>query len=153
MQSIKGFNIREAEEKDLISCLILFKEFFKESKFDVKWSQERIVTVFQSSLTNPNFVLFVSENQEEIVGFIAGAVSNPLFSNDIIATELAWFVTKEYRGSTTGFRLLKTFEDWAKEKNSVIISMADIEGLNNLSSIYLKKGYTKSETTYNKRVL
>lgn len=152
MQSIKGFNIREAEEKDLISCLILFKEFFKESKIDLKWSQDRMVNVFKSFFNNSNMVFFVSEFEDEIVGFIAGTTTQPLFSEDIVSTELAWFVTQEHRGSTTALRLFKTFEEWSKKNKAVLISISDIEDVNNLSTFYNKKGYKKTETVYTKRI-
>lgn len=152
MQSIKGFSIREAEEKDLISCLLLFKEFFKESKITVTWSQNRVVSVFKSSLNNPNIVIFVAEFKNEIIGFITGTILQPLFSEDIVSTELAWFVTQEHRGSTAALRLFKTFEEWSKKNKAVLISMSDIEDINNLSTFYNKKGYKKTETTYTKRI-
>ena len=152
MQSIKGFSIREAEEKDLISCLLLFKEFFKESKITVTWSQNKVVNVFKSSLNNPNIVLLIAEFENEIVGFIAGTIMQPLFSEEIVSTELAWFVTQEHRGSTAALRLFKTFEEWSKKNKAVLISVSDIEDINNLSTFYNKKGYKKTETTYTKRI-
>lgn len=152
MQSIKGFNVREAEEKDLISCLLLFKEFFNESKMDLKWSQDRMVNVFKSFFNNSGMVFFVSEFEKEVVGFIAGTLMQPLFSDEVVSAELAWFVSKEHRGSTAALRLFKTFEEWSKKNKAVLISISDIEDVNNLSNFYRKKGYKKTETTYTKRI-
>ena len=143
-------NIREATEEDALDCLILFKQFHKESKVPYSWDAKKTQEVFIQTLPLENFVTFVAERENDVVGFICGLYAEPFFSSEKISTEVAWFVNKEYRNSTAGFRLMKAYEEWAKGKGVKYVGMTYLENITDLSEVYEKKGYSKAETQYMK---
>ena len=143
-------NIREATEEDALDCLILFKPFHKESKVPYSWDAKKTQEVFIPTLPLENFVTFVAERENDVVGFICGMYAEPFFSSEKISTEVAWFVNKEYRNSTAGFRLMKAYEEWAKGKGVKYVGMTYLENITDLSEVYEKKGYSKAETQYMK---
>lgn len=82
-------------------------------------------------------------------GFVAGITSKFPFGPDLVASEIAWWVDPEKRGSGLGLHLLQAFEYWAKEKAGCkMLSMVTLsEGLEKL---YLKQGYKLYERAYMK---
>lgn len=147
-----GINIREAVEDDLLDCLMLFKQFHKESKVPYNWDKTKTSNVFTASLSLENIAVLVAENEEGILGFICGLIAEPIFSNQKVASELAWFVNKDYRNTSAGFRLLKSYEEWAIKNKANFITMAYLENVTDLAKIYTKMGYSKTETNYVKEI-
>ena len=91
------------------------------------------------------------ESDGVVVGGILGVVAEMWASYDRSATEIAWFVDKQYRGRGA-LKLLRAFEYWAESKDADYITVADIQGIANLEPLYKRKGYSKVETSYSKRV-
>lgn len=83
-------------------------------------------------------------------GMIAGMVSPFLFGAQTVATELAWWVNEDKRGTKIGAELLEAFEYWAGAVGCNFISMVSLD--DSLGKYYEKKGYTLSERTYIKEV-
>jgi len=140
------------KESDLLDVLILAKEFSREAPKSHKWSPEKTKDFLLSAINNTNMEVFVSDKDGEINGAIVCLVTEMYMSSTVVASDLAWFVSKNSRGSSSSIRLLKTFEDWARSKGADYICMADIEGISNLSNLYSKMGYSIFETTYMKEV-
>tara|TARA_R100001460_G_scaffold4206_2_gene12133 strand:+ start:10509 stop:10973 length:465 start_codon:yes stop_codon:yes gene_type:complete len=150
MQSTNGSKqtIRKANKDDILGILVLAKEFSMEAPKTHKWDINKTTNFLLSALTNPNMEIFVSEKEGEVTGAIVCVVTEMYMSNTVIASDLAWFVRKDLRGSPSSIRLLKTFEEWGRSKGANYLGMADIEGINNLSKLYSRLGYSVSETTY-----
>lgn len=140
--------IRAATNEDIIGILVLAKEFSKEAPKTHKWNMEKTTKFIVSAIENTNMEIFLSEKNNEITGFIVGLVTEVYMSNTTIASELAWFVSKDARRSSASIKLLKKFEDWGRSKGADYLAMADIEGIENLSKLYTRLGYSISETTY-----
>ena len=145
-------NIRKAVEEDVLDCLILFKQFHKESKLPYSWDAKKTQEAIIKSLPTDNYEIFVAEKDNELIGLLACLYGEPIFSSARIATEIAWFVNKEHRTTTAGFRLLKTYENWALTKGADFVAMTYLEDTTDLSDIYEKKGYLKSEPNYIKEL-
>ena len=96
--------------------------------------------------------IFISEKDDEVTGAIVCMVTEMYMSNTVIASEIAWFVSKDLRGSRSSIKLLKAFEDWGRSKGADYLGMADIEDISNLRKLYNRLGYSVSETTYLKEV-
>ena len=142
--------IREATEDDVLDCLILFKQFHKESKVPYSWDAKKTQQVFIETLPLPNFTTLVAERDNEIIGFICAMFSEPFFSSEKVSTEVAWYVNKDSRGSTAAFKLLKAYEEWATSQGVKYVGMTYLENVTDLSEVYEKKGYSKAETHYMK---
>ena len=96
--------------------------------------------------------IFVIDIDGEIEGALVGLVAKFYMSHTVQATELAWFVSKDYRGKPASIRLMKAFEKWAKENGANYVGMGDIEGLSNLEKLYNRLGYKKTESIYLKEL-
>ncbi|AFM54649.1 GCN5-related N-acetyltransferase [Celeribacter phage P12053L] len=145
-------NIREAVEDDLLDCLMLFKQFHKESKLPYSWDAKKTQDIFLATLSMEDVNVLVAETDGEIVGYICCQVIEPLFSSEKVASEIAWFVNKEYRKTSAGFRLMSAYEEWAVGRGAKYIGMAYLEEIADLSKVYKKKGYVKAETHYMKEI-
>tara|TARA_R110000796_G_scaffold79960_1_gene177187 strand:+ start:3803 stop:4261 length:459 start_codon:yes stop_codon:yes gene_type:complete len=145
-----GINIRKAVEDDLLDCLMLFKQFHKESKLPYSWDAKKTQALFLQTLPMEEIETFVAEIDGDVVGFIVCQVMEPLFSSDKVSTDIAWFVNKDHRNTSAGFRLMKAYEEWAVDHGIKFIGMAYLERVSDLSKYYEKKGYVKAETHYMK---
>ena len=96
--------------------------------------------------------IFVIDVGGEIEGALVGLLSELYMSHTVQATELAWFVSKDYRGKPASIRLMKAFEKWAKESGANQVGMGDIEGISSLENLYNRLGYERAETVYLKEL-
>jgi len=146
-------NIRKATEDDLFDLLVLAREFMREAPDMYNFEKDRVEAQLKATLQNPNMVLLVAEDNGEVEGGLVGIFTNPPFSGLPVASELAWFVSKDKRNRKTALGLLKAFEDWGKSMGAKFLVMADITPLSDLESLYSRKGYTVIEKSYGKEVV
>lgn len=100
-------------------------------------------------------VIFVAEKDGEIIGGIAGCMSALWFSPSTkIATEMAWWMKPEHRGSKLAIKLLREFERWGKERGASHVVMSDlvIEGGTPAGQLFEKLGYVLVERSHVKGV-
>jgi len=78
---------------------------------------------FLHELINGHGVVFVAEVRGEVVGGMAGAVTDQWFSNDLIAYDYSVFVEPSKRNGVIAIRLIQAFKEWAKIKGAKQIYM------------------------------
>ncbi|UZD96270.1 GNAT family N-acetyltransferase [Pseudomonas corrugata] len=78
---------------------------------------------FLHELINGQGVVFVAEVNGEVVGGMAGAVTDQWFSNDLIAYDYSIFVEPSRRNGVIAVRLIQTFKEWARIKGAKQIYM------------------------------
>jgi RimJ/RimL family protein N-acetyltransferase len=142
--------IREATEEDIFDILVLAREFSKEAPETHKWNKEKTDAFLHNIIKNNNAIIFVLVKDDEVVGAIVGVVTEMFMANKIVATELAWFVSKEARGTPGSVKLIKKYEDWAKSCGADYVVLGDIKGISDLGNLYSRLGYDATETTYMK---
>lgn len=147
--------VREATKKDVQAIAKMaepfigysdYSEFVKPSLEEVRESIESMIDVGK---------VFVAVEEEQIVGVMVGMLTHPWLSpSTIVATEMAWWVNENHRGGRTAFRLLKAFEDWAKENRAAVVAMSDlvIKGEAPLGTMLQRLGYTTVERSHVKRI-
>jgi GNAT superfamily N-acetyltransferase len=97
-------------------------------------------------------VIFVAEEAADVVGMIAGVTQTHPITGEVTATEFAWWVEPEFRGSSAGGRLLKAFEGWARFQRASVIQMIAPAGAGELEQFYERRGYEEVETTFQLRL-
>jgi GNAT superfamily N-acetyltransferase len=87
------------------------------------------------------YVFFVAENAEkQLVGALIGVLEQQIFSELITASVMHFDVLPEARMGGWGVRLLKAFEQWAKNRNVFEIAMGVNSGIHAESiGVFLKK--------------
>jgi GNAT superfamily N-acetyltransferase len=72
-----------------------------------------------------------------LVGAIVGLTFLPPYSNRLVAGDYIWYVRPEHRGGMAGVRLMKMFEDWARDVGAVQILTGATSGINSKRSAAL----------------
>jgi GNAT superfamily N-acetyltransferase len=119
---------------------------------DVNLNTELWIDNWEKLIETGIGTIFFEEKEGMPIGMIGGVTHPDINSGEMTATEFFWYVDPNYKGS--GLKLLKKFEEWAKDKDCVNIVMVHLE--NNmpekLKRIYLKKGFCHIESHYSKRL-
>jgi GNAT superfamily N-acetyltransferase len=76
--------------------------------------KSKIINLYKSS----NTIGFLAIENNEIIGFISGILSEYFFSNTKRASDLGFFVLPKFRGSSAAIKLVKSLESWAKEQGA-----------------------------------
>ena len=126
--------IREATLDDEMEVLLLVKKFVREAPKEYVWNKDKIQKLFRYSLENPSSTVIVSESDGFLNGFLAATTVEPLFTDYLVSTELAWFVDKEFRKTGVAIKMLKKFEQWSQSKGAKYMALADITNLEDLFS-------------------
>lgn len=97
-------------------------------------------------------IVFIAEDQGKRVGMICGLPFIEPIGHRKTLDELVWWVEPAYRGSSSvGPRLLRQFENWARQKQLDLCKMIAPVGTN-VGDYYTKRGYVPVETIYLKRL-
>jgi GNAT superfamily N-acetyltransferase len=140
--------IRLATASDKLRLVDLLNQFYEESGYEFVTGISKFERNYEEYIKHPEAVFLVSEQEGRVVGFIFGAVATSIFSDDLVATELAWFMEKRSRGSSDSLRLVKAYEYWAKSVGAKFCSLACLNNIRDLSKVYEKLGYVPSEKVY-----
>ena len=122
--------------------------FYNEAGFE---KPENMKEYYEELSKNPLIFTKTIIGKGFIVGMIAPSFLHP---DRLQCSELAWYVETEYRGTSVALRLMKMYEQHAKDRGCDKITMVCLESLNPLSTgnIYKKLGYNKLETHFIKEV-
>jgi hypothetical protein len=148
--------LKLAEEKDREDFIKMSLNFFEASPFNsMTFDRDGLDAFFDLSIASKReaiVILLVSEEGKN-VGMVAGIAQPPLFSKDIVATELAWWVDEEYRKTRKSIELLLAFDDWGKRIGAFGNCLASIEGFSppSVDKYYTNIGYSRTENSYFKR--
>lgn len=76
--------------------------------------------LWQTLTNNPAHVLFVAEQDGDIIGFIGGELVTEYFVPDKpLLTEWAWYVKPAYRKQRIGWQLWQAMKEWAQARGAV----------------------------------
>lgn len=116
--------IRTATTDDIEQMLLIVAqvhqeiEYYRSFELNIDRAADMLLTL---AITDEGIVL-VSENDEQIEGFVFGIITEFWFTNTKYATDMALCVGNDFRNKTVGYKLLKQFIKTAKEKGAEIIS-------------------------------
>lgn len=96
---------------------------------------------FAALMAAPSCVVLVSDR-----GFICGAlVPSPSNASWVTAFEMFWWAEDR-----NGLRLLKAFEDWAKENGANEVKPSHPVNETRVAQLFERRGFTPTETVYTK---
>lgn len=88
------------------------------------------------------FIAYTKNSNEDITGVFMGQLSFEYFSGKTTASDLGMFVHPNYRGSRVFYRMLKSFEQWAKDHGASRVLLYHSTGIEPEKT---KKLFTKLE--------
>ncbi len=107
--------IRKAVEGDVKALIALLYDMHDETEYKFfKVNETKARYALRRWVTQDDAVIFVAEENGELIGVVAGSVFTPWFSDDKKAMEQLLFVKQEHRGSGVAFTLFENFLEWAK---------------------------------------
>lgn len=127
------------QETDLPEILILARRMHLESEYrKLAFDPEFIRKLLENALNQDAYGPFVAFNEAgRAVGFILGHVSQTFFGPDLVASELAFYVSPEARGSSAAIRLMQAYDSWACMQGAKEIFLGITTGINELKTTEL----------------
>ena len=140
-------NLRIATEEDMEMLKHYSINFLSTIEYKNYYDKETLDSLILDILKAPKdkYMCLIAEG-----GMIAGFAQPFLFNKDIlVASEIAWWVEPDMRGTGLGQELLEGFEYWAKEKAGCkLVTMVSLD--ETLGKFYEKNGYKLYERAYMK---
>ncbi len=145
-------SLKLAGPQDLQAFLRMSQLFHEDSPFHpvTTLSVAKLTLLFQTAIDSKHtqVAILLLKDEDRAVGMLVGMVGSPVFSDDLIASELAWFIEPEYRGSRKALQLVYAYEEWARRMGCKNVSMSLLTALTDASKTYERLGYTKTEISY-----
>lgn len=146
--------IRVATLGDLPKLVELAQELHEEScyssqKLDVEATEKKL-----AALINGEGVVFLEVRDGVVIGGLAGGLSHQWFSNEKVAFDYSFFITKSHRHGITALRLIRAFEYWAKGVGAsrVVIGITTNIHPEATAKLYVAAGYAPSGTLFDKEL-
>lgn len=131
MFAINSMNIRKAIDPDTSDIMTLYHELmdFEMSllkpdmlKVQLNWETKKTREDIETIMKDPAKIIFLAEEENnEIIGFIVGAVSKGIQDNEGL---LDIYIKEDHRGCGIGTMLMDQIFDWFRSRNckSVMIN-------------------------------
>ena len=142
---------REITNEDFPALCDLGQMMHEEGSYShLKFSKPRLLETFKRYMDDPDRIGIIAMQGDKPCGMIGGYVSKYYFSDQIVASDIAWFVLPEFRGTMIGVRLLDAFEDWAKSKGVSELRIGISTGVNMeaFDRLMKKRGYSMVGANY-----
>ena len=145
-------HLKLATLEDREDFLRLTELFYKETPFfpTLQYSQDRVKRIFDLAIDSKHqqVLVLLLQDQQKVCGLLVGVATEVPFSDDKVASELAWYVESAYRGRREALQLVDAYEAWAVRVGCSSVSMSLLPTLTDLSKLYERKGYKKTEISY-----
>lgn len=146
--------IRPATVEDIPRIVELGEMLHQESRYaPISFSKEKVAALMRH-LIEVEGVVFVAEVDGEIVGGIAGSVTEFWFSTEKQAFDYSFFLAPEARHGMQAVRLMVAFENWAKLRGVRQIDMGittDIH-VDKSARLYTGMGYKECGKLFVKEI-
>lgn len=109
--------VKSIERTDIGNCVELGKLLHNESPYygRSEFNESKLYRLAELCINDPNYCCFVAQdNDDNIIGMIAGVIGTHFFSDCKYSTDITFFVRPESRGSTAALRLLTAFCIWSE---------------------------------------
>lgn len=147
--------LRAATVEDLARLGTLACEFYAETKFarDV-FSLDRFMALWKSLIESGMGVIFLLFSEDVPIGALGAVAHQEPYSDSVIAQEMFMFINKDHRCGSGMLRLLRSYEQWAKERGCSQVRIAHLQDLQpeRLGALYERRGYEPVEVSYARQI-
>ena len=140
-----NFNIRRCMITDTEPIFKLCQE-----ELGYNFSIEQVEANIRRMVGEPNNLLLVAEQGDEVVGFVHAHNHEPVYAPPMKSI-VAIAVDPEYRAHGLGRRLVEAVEAWARETGAAGVRVNSGEMMNSALHFYKSMGYEYIKTQYNFR--
>lgn len=149
-QPTQAFSLSIAQERDREIVKTMCRSFHSASPYyKLPLDEDKLDTLVTYFLSNPREGIIILLNQGSVVcGLLCARVSDLLFNQSKVASEVVFWIEPEHRGGTGASLLIAGFEHWADEVAKVnvkqLVCLED-ETVDKVSLFYKRKKYTPFE--------
>lgn len=156
---LKEITVRElSKEEGVVRLRPIITAFGRESGLCEQFGLPVDFTHFKQFLevvmANDIGGAFIAEQHGRIIGTLVYSVTAHPFTGVKSASEIAWYVYPDFRHTSAGVRLYRSFEKCMKEQGVKLLMMIYLENSmpDRLRRFYEKIGFEKVETNYVKQL-
>lgn len=122
--------IRPAKLSDVARIVEIGAALHVESDYrDISYNHQKVAALMES-LIQGGGVVFVAEKSGEVVGGIAGGVTEHWFSDELTGFEYSFFVLPEHRHGLVAMKLLLAMKAWCKAMGAKTLRIGITTGIN-----------------------
>lgn len=141
--------LRMATPDDLPAIVVLGRVMHQESSFaPMDYDVDRVKETISDLMNKSQFVVVAEDTNGEVIGGMAGMVTQSWFGNDMVANDLAIFIHPDHRGGLVVVRLVKAFVHWAKLAGAKQIRPGVVSGSRTAEALYDRLGFTRCGATF-----
>ena len=141
--------LRMATPDDLPAIVVLGRVMHEESSFaPMDYDVDRVKETISDLMNKSQFVVVAEDTNGEVIGGMAGMVTQSWFGNDMVANDLALFIHPDHRGGLMVVRLVKAFVHWAKLAGAKQIRPGVVSGSRTAEALYDRLGFTRCGATF-----
>lgn len=144
-------DFRDAEHGDFMAFLELGKNIHHLSPYScLRFNEKKAFTKFASYLENrKRYFCKLAETKGEVVGIIYARLMPPDYSDELIASDVYFWVSSGYRRMSIASDLIQLFICWSKQNGAKYIQLQNGAGLtDDLSGLFEKAGMKKTGSIY-----
>lgn len=132
--------IRAAGFEDVPQIVSMGEKFHAMSKSPFGYDKSAAADFAVGLIERDNGAVFLSDHGV-IGGALSSAYCNPAW---VFAVELFWWAERD------GLKLLRRFEEWAREMDAQEVRMTSLASLPRADAVLRRKGYDQMEISYSK---
>lgn len=122
--------IRSAQLSDVARIVEIGAALHAESDYrDISYNPQKVGALMEL-LIQGGGVVFVAEKSGEVVGGIAGGVTDHWFSDELTGFEYSFFVLPEHRHGLVAMKLLLAMKAWCKAMGAKTLRIGITTGIN-----------------------
>jgi len=147
--------VRKIKDIDIPALMKLGMEMHEEGAFRIsKFSAEKVNEVLSFCLVSDRFLCLVAEDNEEIIGLYIAVLTQDWFSEDLVAKDMALYITPSYRTKGLAQLLVKEYLTWAEENKAISIGAGTNSGVNSegVKRLYEGFGFNTVGYIFRKRI-
>ena len=148
-------NIRVLKKEELPKLFKIAETFHSITEVIIPFMPEVFVAKWTELIDNNQGEILVGKREDGSIAGTVGYITFPdINSNQLVGTEMFWFVEPASRNTSLGGRLIKEYEKRATDKGCKRLYITHLKDSmpERLKKFYIKLGYFEVETHYGKEI-
>lgn len=134
---------------DLPDLVVLGREMHGTSTYaPMDFDAERLKETITELMNKSQFVVVAEGTNGEVIGVMLGMVTQSWFGRDMVANDLALFVTRDERGGMAAVKLIKAFVHWAKLAGAKQIRPGVTTGHTRAEKLFERLGFARCGASF-----
>lgn len=141
--------LRLATMDDLPALAVLGREMHDTSSYaGMDYDADRLKKTITELMNKSQFVVVAEGTNGELIGGMLGMCTQSWFGRDMVANDLALFVTRDERGGMAAVKLIKAFVQWAKLAGAKQIRPGVTTGHERAEKLFERLGFARCGASF-----